>query len=387
MNKYVINYHQIGGNNNSNRIVLQLRESICIQANNIINFLLNFLFIPQNSGLWSGTDFYNIFGNEYTILNLNISQLEYMIDGIRHRSTDASYSAKIGMVKHVLNTIGILKDSLHTLGSDINIISINDIVNLKINCSTNHVPRNFNENIQIQTTSDSNHLPPNNTYYNNYSPMPPIPPIPSISPISNIPYNIRSKQDRCIYRDPTCIGDKDVITLEDITKNNIHNVVKVDEKCYDADELQKWLVNNSNLPHNRQEYNYKKLNECVQGNNSASLSSSSTLIDFLTPSISSNIYSQNIIPQNIYSNQLTQTPIFYKKTKIYDEDDDDFFDNEDDIIENTDSNYINSYNNKAKISKKKTSKKKTSKKKISKKKTSKKKTSKKKTSKKKTSIK
>ena len=262
MNKYVINYHQIGGNNNSNRIVLQLRESICIQANNIINFLLNFLFIPQNSGLWSGTDFYNIFGNEYRILNLNISQLEYMIDGIRHRSTDASYSAKIGMVKHVLNTIGILKDSLHTLGSDINIISINDIVNLKINCSTNHVPRNFNENIQIQTTSDSNHLPPNNTYYNNYSPMPPmppIPPIPSISPISNIPSNIRSKQDRCIYRDPTCIGDKDVITLEDITKNNIHNVVKVDEKCYDADELQKWLVNNSNLPHNRQEYNYKKI--------------------------------------------------------------------------------------------------------------------------------
>ena len=192
------------------------------------------------------------------------------------------------------------------------------------------------------------------------SPEPYLPVVPS-KPV------IPSKQYRCVYRDPTCIGDRDVITLEDI--NNINNVVKVDKKCYDADELQKWLVNNSNLPHNRQTYSSKELNECVEGtNNKFNLSPSS-------PTISSNMYSHTIFP-----NQIVQSPRYYKYNYVDDEDDDS--DSDDDYMKN-DSEFISSY--KKKTSKKKTSKKKTSKKKTSKKKTSKKKTSKKKTSKKKTS--
>ena len=380
MSKYNINYKQIGGN----RMVTKLRLSICEQANNIINYLLGALFIPQNSSMWFGTDFYHVFGNESAILNMHLSQFEHMISSITHKNHDASYSAKVNMVKHALNDIYILKDSLNFTGNHFDIISIKDIVNLKVKCYSGHVPHSFRKNIQVREMLGPGGppSPPSSSSYPHYPPQ-----------------STQSTHYRCKYRDQTCIGDRDVITLEDIDKNNINNVVKVDKKCYDADELQKWLVNNNNLPHNRQRYTSKELNECVEKATSISpisSSVSSTIMELLTPKISQNIYSSSISPsispsisQNIYPSsiyppsispfQTMQDPYFYKKKKTYydDDDDDDLFD---DLVENTDSNYISSYNNKPK---KKSSKKKSSKKKSSKKKSSKKKSSKKKNSKKK----
>ena len=366
MNRYIVNYNQSGGN----KIVTKLRESICNQASNILSHLLNGLFIPQNSRLWYGTDFYNIFGNESAILNLSIIQLEYMISSINHMHKDASYSAKINMVKFGIDRINILKDSLHRIGSNLKISSIGDITRLKINCDSNNVPANFKSPIRIQESIiDNNNGPFTPGPYSISSPIPP----------SNSPSSVNY---RCVYRDPTCIGDRDVITLDDINPNNIGNVVKVDKKCYNADELQKWLVNNSTLPHNRQPYTSKELNQCVGDTFSPSppsISSYTTTISSpsLLPTSSTILSSPSLI-------STISTPFVKKYNNNYLDDDDwDLDDDNDwDLDDGTESKFISSFSNMSR-KKKKSSKKKSSKKKSSKKKSSKKKSSKKKSSKKK----
>ena len=391
MNKYIINYNQSGGN----RIVTKLRYSVCEQVTNIINHLLNALFIPNNSSMWHGTDFYHLFGNQSAVLNLKVVQLEYMISSITHRHMDPSYSAKIGLVKFAMDGINTLKDSLRRLGSDLRINSISDITKLKINCDSNHVPVNFNSPIQVQENMiDNSHGPFSTGPYSVSSPI--IPPSSppntfslSSSPGSNMS-NI-SKKYRCIYRDPTCVGDRDVITLDDINPNNIGNVVKVDKKCYNADELQKWLVNNPTLPHNRQPYTSKELNACVGDKFSVSPPSisSPTTSTIISPSLLTTTVlspSPSLI-STISSPNMISTPFINQKPKKYiiDELDEEWDLDEDwDLDDGTDSKFISSYNNsKKKSSKKKSSKKKGSKKKGSKKKNSKKKGSKKKGSKKK----
>ena len=117
MNKYIINYKQSGGT----KFVTKLRYSICSQAENIINHLLNALFIQHNSSMWHGTDFYNLFGNQSAVLNLKVVQLEYMITSINHMHMDASYNAKISLVKVAIDRIITLKDSLRRVGSDLKI--------------------------------------------------------------------------------------------------------------------------------------------------------------------------------------------------------------------------------------------------------------------------
>ena len=367
MNKYLINYKQSGGT----KYITKLRLSICNQATNIISHLLNALFIPNNRSLWNGTDFYHLFGNQSAVLNLKVVQLEYMISSINHKYMDASYSAKISLVKFAIDRIFLLKDSLLKIGSDFKINSIGDITRIKINCDSKHVPYNFNSPIQVQeiVNEDSS----------NYSFSSPIPPDNN----SITPYNISSlpKKFRCIYRDSTCMGDRDVITLEDIGPNNIRNIVKVDKKCYNADELQKWLVNNSTLPHNRQPYTSKELNACVEGKfNQSPLSiSSPTTTTIVSPSLLS---SSTTIVSSPYIISPELTPFIKNPTKFNDLDfDDDELDFDDDELDDgTETKFISSFSN---MSKKKTSKsKKSSKKKTSK---SKKKTSKsKKSSKKKT---
>ena len=98
MTKYNINYNQTGGR----LMVTKLRPSVCEQASNIINYLLGSLFIQQNGSMWYGTDFYHLFGNEVAVLNMNLYQFEYMISSIEHMHRDASYSAKIHMIKYIL---------------------------------------------------------------------------------------------------------------------------------------------------------------------------------------------------------------------------------------------------------------------------------------------
>ena len=235
----------------TDRIVTRLRHSICDQTASVMSYLNNVLLNKQQSSLWLGTDFYHVFGNRNEINKLGIEQLSYMISSISNKYMDASYSAKVGLIQDGINIINTLKDSLKRVESHLKINTIGDINELNHYCKNGNVPKNFRTNIQVHEVERDD---------GGDGPIFGIPP----SGGSKVPpYN--STDTRCVYRDPKCIGDKDTITLDDINRNNISNVVRVDKKCYDADELQKWLVNNPTLPHNRQKYTSNDLNKCVEG--------------------------------------------------------------------------------------------------------------------------
>ena len=366
MNKvYKINYI----NQKAGRMVLKLKLSVCDQVNNLIGHISSF-FIRENASLWQGTDFYHVFGNINSIESLSTEQLPYIAYSIQHKSYDPSYNAKISLVNNIINKLQTLTKSLEFLNYQYRIVTIQDIYNLRNNCILGNVPNSFRQTIQIyEDDKDNSYNPPTIPNKTNY---------------------------RCVYRDRSCLGEKDVITLDLIDHNKLKNVAKVDDKCYDADELQKWLVNNPTVPHNRKSFTSKELNDCVDGINQftppspISNSQYNPLSNLSYNPTSSSFYSSS--PSTIFVAPVQNSTINYssnKKKIDYDwiDDDDDDDDDNDLFNDKSDSNFISSYNNipKKKSSKKKSSKKKSSKKKTSKKKSSKKKTSKKKSSKKKSS--
>ena len=351
MNKiYKINYI----NQSAGRMVLKLKLSVCDQVNNLISHISSF-FIRENASLWHGTDFYHVFGNNHNIANLSTEQIPYIAHSIHSKSYDASYNAKISIINNIISKLQTLTKSLDFLNYEYRINTIQDIYNLRNNCILGNVPNSLRQTIQIyeNAADDPNGPFPLNNYYN-----------PSTPP--NVP---NTTNYRCVYRDKTCLGEKDVITLDLIDHNKLKNVAKVDDRCYDADELQKWLVNNPTVPHNRKSFTSKELNDCVDGIKPFTPPSpiSNTQLNPLSNlsynPTSPSLYSAS--PSTIFVAPVQNSPINYsisKKKVDYDWIDDD--DDDDDLFKDkSESNFISSYNN---IPKKKTSKK-GSKKKTSKK--------------------
>jgi hypothetical protein len=274
-NKYVSLKNNINiQHGGAGRVVIKLRMSICDQVTDMMSYLDNVLLDQQQSRLWNGTDFYHVFGNINAIYKLGVEQLGYMISSISNKFEDPSYSAKVGLIKAGVDKINMLQDSLKRITSSYKIHTIADIAELKHYCNSDRAPKNFRTHIEVHEVDRDRERESGGYIGSNSYPTFGVPPSggssggpfgstggPSGS--SGGPYS--SIDGRCVYRDPKCIGDKDIITFEYIDKTNINNVVRVDKKCYDADELQKWLVNNQTLPHNRQKYTSKSLNKCVEG--------------------------------------------------------------------------------------------------------------------------
>lgn len=72
----------------------------------------------------------------------------------------------------------------------------------------------------------------------------------------------------CQYRDTRCLGETEIISQDKITQNDISNIVRVDQGCYNARDLNRWLNNNPSLPHNRRLFTTTDLNQCIYRNNS-----------------------------------------------------------------------------------------------------------------------
>ena len=66
---------------------------------------------------------------------------------------------------------------------------------------------------------------------------------------------------RCVYRDQSCNGESDPISLDDIS---VSSSVRVDKQCYDTAPLRKWLRGNPTLPHNRQPFSPSDLDKCTR---------------------------------------------------------------------------------------------------------------------------
>lgn len=80
------------------------------------------------------------------------------------------------------------------------------------------------------------------------------------------------EQSRCVHRDPTCHGESDPVTMEDIKRRpsgdeiSVEDVVRVDKQCYGIAPLRQWLRGNPTLPHNRQSFSSSDLNACIRRN-------------------------------------------------------------------------------------------------------------------------
>ena len=230
---------QSGGAN-----ILQM-FSICDQLKNLKE-RIEILFDQSNSNFWMNTAFSNYFLSGSPKLMMSTYDLNKMISTIGYRFNDPLYDLKVKMVEDVIFGIYNLNTALKILELDMKVNNINDVYDLYEMCFNLHsgyMPNNLKNPIPIRS----------NMYF---------------GPMESIIYKTTalpdsSQDNRCIYRDVTCIGEKDVITLDNIKNEDIKNVVRVDKKCYDADELQKWLVNNSTVPHNRSNYTSEDLNKCV----------------------------------------------------------------------------------------------------------------------------
>jgi len=80
------------------------------------------------------------------------------------------------------------------------------------------------------------------------------------------------EHSRCVHRDPSCHGESDLFSMENIQRDpsgdeiSVEDVVRVDKKCYDIAPLRQWLNQNPTLPHNRQSFSSSDLNTCIQRN-------------------------------------------------------------------------------------------------------------------------
>ena len=243
-------------------------------------------FIPNNSSMFQSTFYFN----DQRCLELSIQKIYGLKqEAYKYYRNDASYSAKMSMLNYAINTIEIFLNCVKTKFSEQQILhavnyeskqNFRSITEIPVNnlehilslfrhagidahnfiCSntaTAIAPGSYPTPVSSGSGGRGGCIDPNAINYNRYATY--------NDGSCKYPVNKNSDDGRCVYQDPKCLGDKDVITLDDIDKSNINNVVRVDKKCYDADELQKWLVNNSSLPHNRQKYTSKDLNKCVNG--------------------------------------------------------------------------------------------------------------------------
>ena len=243
-------------------------------------------FIPNNSSMFQSTFYFN----DQKCLELSIQKIYGLKqEAYKYFRNDPSYSAKMSMLDYAINTIEIFLNCAKTKFSEQQIlhfinheskkyfrniteIPVNNLEFILVlfqnsgidahnficsNTATAITPESYPTPTPSGTRGPGGCTDPNAINYNRYATY--------NDGSCKYPVNKNSDDGRCVYQDPKCLGDKDVITLDDIDKSNINNVVRVDKKCYDADELQKWLVNNSSLPHNRQKYTSKDLNKCVNG--------------------------------------------------------------------------------------------------------------------------
>ena len=277
----LINLEQKGGYNSHTN-----PESLAGKLLEVIQIMRG-TFTPNNSSMFQSTFYFN----DQRCLELSIQKIyELKQEAYKYFRNDPSYSAKMSMLSYAINTIEIFLNCAKTKFSEQQILYFVNYESKKYFRNITDIPANNLEfilalfhkngidphNFICSNTINNVNLPgssstpvlsgtrghggctdPNAINYNRYATY--------NDGSCKYPVNKNSDDGRCVYQDPKCLGDKDVITLDDIDKSNINNVVRVDKKCYDADELQKWLVNNSSLPHNRQKYTSKDLNKCVKG--------------------------------------------------------------------------------------------------------------------------